>query len=76
MGYSKFSILIVNAYSEEEMNEALANETLDLGNLSNDADNSNVGIASGEGKIENIKNNENSGKTVTASFGVYLEIVG
>ncbi|MBI2659065.1 hypothetical protein HYX05_03130 [Candidatus Woesearchaeota archaeon] len=73
-----FFILIVNAYSEEKAGEDLegsANETLDLNNPGSEI-NGSAEAASKQNDVENIQNNENKGKAVTASFGVYLNIVG
>lgn len=76
-----FFVIIANAYSEEETNssqgiknlENHVNETLDLG--SNDEIDEDTKADSEQGNVGNIQNNENKGKAVTASFGVYLEIV-
>ena len=61
-------IFIVNAI---EQNESLVNETSNLDNIKEKLKDTN----STEQNIENSQNNE-KGKAVTASFGVYLQIVG
>ena len=63
-------VLIANA-TEEATGESAVNDL----NLNN-SDMAVNDYSAEQGIIKNNQNNENSGKAVTASFGVYLQIVG
>lgn len=66
-------IVIVNAAGEK--NENSTNETSKLNNSDIEV-NDIKDVDNTQSNIENSQKDKNSGKAVTASFGVYLEIVG
>ena len=63
-------VLIANAAEEATGESAVNDSNLNNPNIAVNDDSAEQGI------IKNNQNSENNGKAVTASFGVYLNIVG